>query len=297
MTTCRRLLLVLLAAACVFAPLEASLDIARDSPSASARSQQFRQPPPYRILVSNDDGVRAPGLAAVAQALQAIGTPIVVAPADNQTGKGHSIATAEPVLRQDLTLPNGLPAIGLSTTPATTVNIAIRNILNPAPDLVVSGVNPGYNFGHSIHMSGTVGAARMAAMLGVPAIAISQAAEVFQKEMVFAAEEAIWVARRVKAWGLPPGTFLNVNVPPMPPGGYKGYMITTQAMSRGGEESFAEQKNPRGQVLYWNLWKEGGTAAEGTDMWAVANGWVSVTPMTVDTTDPKQFNALKEIFK
>jgi 5'-nucleotidase len=137
----------------------------------------------------------------------------------------------------------------------------------------------------------------MAAMLGVPAISVSMAAEVFQKELVFAAEEAIWVARRVKAWGLPPNTFLNVNVPPMPQGGYKGYMITTQAMARGGEESFGEQKNPRGQTVYWNLWKEGGTAADGTDMWAVANGWVSVTPMSVDTTDRSQFNALKEIFK
>lgn len=279
----RRSLIVLLAAVCLLlAPL---------------RAQQFRQPPPYRILVSNDDGVRAPGIAAVAQALQAIGTPIIVAPAENQTGKGHGIVTTEPVFRQDLTLPNGLPAIGLTATPASTVNIAIKNIVTPLPDLVVAGVNPGYNFGYSVSMSGTVGAARMAAMLGVPAIAISQAAEAFSKEMVFAAEEAIWVARRVKAYGLPPGTFLNVNVPPMPPGGYKGYMITTQAMARGGDESFGEQKNPQGRTVYWNVWKEGGTAAEGTDMWAVANGWVSVTPMRVNETDASQIETLRGIFK
>ena len=98
-----RTLLVLLVAVCLLAP---------------AGAQQFRQPPPYRILVTNDDGVRAPGIAAVAQALQAIGTPIIVAPAENQTGKVHSIVTSEPVFRQDLTLPNGLPAIGLSATPA-----------------------------------------------------------------------------------------------------------------------------------------------------------------------------------
>jgi 5'-nucleotidase len=277
-----RLLLVLVVAARLLSPVDA---------------QQFRQPPPYRILITNDDGVRAPGIAAVAQALQAIGTPIIVAPADNQTGTGHSIVTSEPVFRQDVTLPNGLPAIGLSATPASAVNIAIKNIVTPRPDLVVSGVNPGYNFGFSVSMSGTVGAARMAAMLGVPAIAISQAAEVFQKEIVFAAEEAIWVARRVKAYGLPPNTFLNVNVPPMPPGGYKGYMITTQAVARGGEEAFVEEKNPQGRTLYWNVWKEGGTAAEGTDMWAVANGWVSVTPMRIGETDITQFDALRTIFK
>src|ERR671911_2625976 len=118
-----RTLFVLLVAVCLLAP---------------AGAQQFRQPPPYRILVVNDDGVRAPGIAAVAQALQAIGTPIVVGPADNQTGKGHSIITTETVFREDLTLPNGLPAIGLTATPASVVNIALRNIVMPRPDLVVS---------------------------------------------------------------------------------------------------------------------------------------------------------------
>src|SRR6185369_11393178 len=180
-----RLFLALLLSAFLLAPTDA---------------QQFRQPPPYRILVVNDDGVRAPGIAAVAQALQAIGTPIIVGPADNQTGKGHSIVTTEPVFREQLTLPNGLPAIGLTATPASTVAIALKNIVKPLPDLVVSGVNPGYNYGYSVMMAGTVGAARMAAMLGVPAIAISQDAVAFQKELVFAAEEAIWVARRVKAY-------------------------------------------------------------------------------------------------
>src|SRR5512134_3657632 len=109
-----RTLLVLLVAVCLLAP---------------AGAQQFRQPPPYRILITNDDGVRAPGVAAVAQALQAIGSPIIVAPLDNQTGTGHSIVTTEPVFRQDLTLPNGLPAIGLTATPASAVNIAIKNIV------------------------------------------------------------------------------------------------------------------------------------------------------------------------
>ncbi len=122
-----RILVVLLLAVCLLAPL-------------GAQQLQLRQPPPYRILVSNDDGVRAPVLAAIASILQLIGTPIIVAPADNQTGKGHSIVTTEPVFREDLTLPNGLRAIGLTATPATTVNIALRNIVTPAPDLVVSGI-------------------------------------------------------------------------------------------------------------------------------------------------------------
>ena len=279
-----RTLLVLLFAVCLLAP---------------AGAQQFRQPPPYRILVVNDDGVRAPGIAAVAQALQVIGTPMIVAPADNQTGKGHSIVTTETVWREDLRLPNGLPAIGLTATPASVVNIAIRNIAMPRPDLVVSGVNTEYNLGLSTEVSGTVGAAREAARHGIPAIAVSMSGAVFPKELVYAAEEAVWVARRVKQWGLPPNTFLNVNVPAMPQGGYKGYMITRQGQVRTGTESFVEVKHPSGRTIYWNVYTERKSEPqpEGTDFWAVENGWVSVTPMNIDETDPSQFEALRQIFK
>ena len=165
---------------------------------------QLRQPPPYRILVTNDDGVRAPGIAAIAQILQAIGTPIIVAPADNQSGKGHSIITTEPVFREDLTLPNGLRAIGLTATPASTVNIALRNIVMPRPDLVVAGINRGHNLGLSPYVSGTVSAAREATIHGVPAIAASLSASATTPDLVFAAEEVFGVARRVKQYGLPP---------------------------------------------------------------------------------------------
>jgi 5'-nucleotidase len=262
-------------------------------------AQQFRQPPPYRILVTNDDGVNAPGLAAVAQALQAIGTPIVVAPADNQTGKGQSIITSEAVFRQDLTLPNGLPAIGLTATPASAVNIAIRNILMPRPDLVVSGVNTEYNLGLSTQVSGTVGAAREAARFGIPAIAASMSGAAFPKDLVYAAEEVVWVARRVKQWGLAPNTFLNVNIPGVPADGYRGYMITRQGQVRTGTESFVEMKHPSGRTIYWNQYTERKSEPqpEGTDFWAVQNGWVSVTPMKIDETDTSQFDALRTIFK
>jgi 5'-nucleotidase len=261
------------------------------------RAQQRPQPPPYRILISNDDGVRAPGIAIVAQTLQAIGQVIIVAPAENQSGKGHSIVTTEPVFRTDLTLSNGLKAISLTATPATTVNVAISNIVTPKPDLVVSGINRGYNVGYSSYLSGTVGAARQGAMMGVPAIATSLAETGTQRDYVFAAEEVLGVARRVKQYGLPPNTFLNVNIPVMPADGYKGYMITTQALQQGGKESFVETKHPSGRSIYWNQFEEGGTGPQGTDMWAVSNGYVSVTPMKIGETDPSQMDALRAIFK
>jgi 5'-nucleotidase len=278
----RRVFFPLLLALCLLAPIGA---------------QQRQAPPPYRILVSNDDGVRAPGIAAVAQILQAIGDVVIIAPAENQSGKGHSIVTSEPIFRDDLTLPNGLKAIGLTATPASTVNVAIRNIVSPKPDLVVSGINFGYNLAYSAYLSGTVGAAREGAMHGIPAIAASLAAAGAPRDFVAAAEEVLGVARRVKQYGLPPNTFLNVNIPPVPAGGYKGYMVTTQAMMRGGDESFAEMKHPSGRTIYWNVYKEGATAPNGTDIWAVENGYVSVTPMKIGETDVAFTETLRSWFK
>jgi len=258
-----------------------------------------QQPQPYRILVSNDDGVRAPGIAALAQILQAIGEVTIVAPSENQSGKSHSIVTSEPVWREDVTLPSGFAAIGLTATPASVMNIALLNIANnPRPDLVVTGINRGYNIAHSAYLAGTVGGARQAAMLGVPAIATSLAEAATPAGFGAAAEEVLGVARRAKQHGLPRGTFLNVNIPPMPAGGYKGYLVTRQAMVRGGKESFAEMKHPgTGRTIYWNVWQEGDTAEEGTDVWAVANGYVSVTPMKLDETDTSRLDAVRAWFK
>ncbi len=264
---------------------------------ASASAQPRPQPPPYRILISNDDGVRAPGIAAVAMILQAIGDVIIVGPAENQSGKGHSITITEPIYRENLTLPNGLKAIGLSATPATTVNVAIRNIVTPRPDLVVAGINRGYNLGYDAYLSGTVGAARQGAIHGIPAIAASLADAGAPRDVVYAAVEVLGVARRVKQYGLAANTFLNVNIPARPADGYKGYQITTQAASHGGRESFAETTHPDGRSIYWNRYVEGAKGPAGTDLWAVDNGYVSVTPMKLSEMDPSQVERLREIFK
>jgi len=249
----------------------------------------------YRILVINDDGVRAPGLAAVAQILQAIGDVTIVAPADNQSGRGHAITIAEPMFRQEVTLPNGLRAIGVTATPASTMKVALHAIVKPPPDLVVSGINRGYNLGLSAYVSGTVGAAREAAMAGIPAIAASTTGTV--GDYGFAAEEVLGVARRVKQYGLPRHSFLNVNIPSPRPEPYKGYLVTAQAMTPGGDERFVEDTHPSGRTFYWNLFTEGGTAPEGTDVWAVANGYVSVTPMQVGEEAAAVREALRGWFK
>ena len=186
--------------------------------------------------------------------------------------------------------------IGSMATPATTVNVAIRNIVQPLPDLVVSGINRGYNLGYSAYLSGTVGAAREAAMHGVPAIAASVQEEDANRNYGNAAEEVLGVARRVKQYGLPKYTFLNVNVPAMPAGGYRGYRITTQALQHGGEERFVETPHPSGRTVYWNVYKEGATAPEGTDIHAVSEGYVSVTPLTIDLTNHAALDGLRNWF-
>ena len=268
---------------------------ARGSSSPSLPSSR----PPYRILISNDDGVRAPGIAAVAQILQAIGQVIIVAPAENQSGKGHSIVTSEPILREDLTLPNGLKAIGLTATPATTVNVAIRNIVMPLPDLVVSGINRGYNLGYTAYLSGTVGAAREAAMHGVPAIAASVQEDGANRNYGNAAEEVLGVARRVKQDGLPRNTFLNVNVPAMP--ARRLSRLPRHHTSHAAEWRGAIRRDDHILVgpncLLERVQGRRATASEGTDIHAVNEGYVSVTPMKLGETDPSQFEALRAIFK
>jgi 5'-nucleotidase len=241
--------------------------------------------------------VRAPGIAALAQVLQAIGQVVIVAPSTNQSGTGHSIVTTAPIFREELTLPNGLKAIGLTATPATTVNIAVRNILTPKPDLLVSGINRGYNLGFSSYLSGTVGAAREGAMHGIPAVAVSLDEDGTPRDYFNAAEEALGVARRVKQYGLPANTYLNVNIPPMPQGGYRGYQVTSQARQPEGDERFVEMTHPSGRTIYWNMFTPGGSGPPGTDMRAVSDGYVSVTPMKLGETDDSQFEALRAIFK
>lgn len=253
------------------------------------------QSPAYRMLITNDDGVHASGLAAVAQVLQAIGQVIIVAPATDRDGANH--LSRDPIYRDDLTLPNGLRAVGLSATPATTVAVALGRLLTPGPDLVVSGLDRGYALGTSTFVSGTVAAALEAAARGIPAIAVSLDDAAPANDLVFAAEEVLGVARRVKQYGLPAGTFLNVNIPPRSAGGYRGYQITTRSDGSGVPMRLVEAQHPSGQTIYWSLPGEGVAAPQGTDIRAVTEGYVSVTPVTLGGTDHAQIGQLRAIFE
>lgn len=250
---------------------------------------------PYRILVVNDDGVRAPGLLALARALAPLGEITIVAPAENQSGKGHSISITDPIYADPVELAGGLRGWALAATPASCVKVALGALMPERPDLVVSGINRGYNLGMVAYVSGTVGAAREAVLEGVPAVAASLAADA-HPDYDAAAAMVRRVVELVKVRGLPTGVFLNVNVPAgsLEALGSRGLRVTRQS-AQSGAERFEAQASPRGRRYYWSVWQEPTADAEGTDVWAVEHGYVAVTPLHAGEFDAAAFEAWKDV--
>lgn len=258
-----------------------------------ATTPAAQTPRPYRILVTNDDGVRAPGILALAQALQPLGEITIAAPAENQSGKGHSIVTSDPIFVDQVTLAGGLRAFSIVATPATCVKVGVRALMSERPDLVVSGINRGYNLGMVTYVSGTVGAAREAALLGIPAIASSLSVD--ETNYAAGAELVRRVAEMVRQTGLEAGVLLNVNIPPGPMTAIKGIRMTRQS-SQSGQERFEEQRSPTGRRMFWSIWKEPTGDADGTDVWATEHGYAAVTPLRATEFDAKTYDAWRGRF-
>ena len=285
----RSLFLYLVAAcACVHAVPATPSGTAASSSAPSASAPTTAPQRPYRILVTNDDGVRAPGILAVAQALQPLGEITIAAPSENQSGKGHSIVTSDPIFVDQVTLTGGLHGYSIIATPATCVKVGVRALMSSRPDLVVSGINRGYNLGMVTYVSGTVGAAREAALMGIPAIASSLSAEETNYEA--AAGIVRQVADMVRQRGLDPGVLLNVNVPPGLQASIKGMRLTRQS-AQSGEERFEEQRSPTGRRMFWSIWKDPTGDVEGTDVWATDHGFVAITPLRATEFDAKTYDA------
>jgi 5'-nucleotidase len=249
---------------------------------------------PFRILVTNDDGVRAPGILAVAEALKAVGEVSIVAPNENQSGKGHSISITDPVYVDQVSLPAGLTALSLTATPASCVKLALLSLLKERPHLVVSGINRGYNLGMTAYVSGTVGAAREAALHGIPAIASSMDTANNWNDYTAAAKFTADVAALVKKQGLPPGIFINMNVPTGAP---KGLRVTTQS-SMMGHETWVEHTNPRGRRYFWNDYRDSDKdSVAGTDVALAAEGFVTVVALRAGEYDAAATGTLKTLIK
>lgn len=238
------------------------------------------------ILVSNDDGIDAPGLVSLVAALAGLGNIHVVAPIDEQSAVGHAITIRSPVRARPWQLmgdPEHVAAHAVTGTPADCVKIAVDKLLPRQPDIVVSGINRGPNTAVNIIYSGTVSAATEASILGIDALAFSLC-NYRAKDYEVAGRVARHIVENVLADGLPDGILLNVNIPDLPFDEIAGFEVTRQARSMW-EESFVERMDPFNERYYWlsgtfvNL-DEG----PDTDIGAVERGYVSITPIQHDLT-------------
>ena len=249
---------------------------------AAACGRAAPEPPaarPLSILVTNDDGIEAPGIAAVAEALRPLGTVTVAAPDRGRSGSSHSVTSDRPIAVRESDR-GGQRWIAVDALPPTCVRLAVEMLLDAKPDLVVSGINAGENLGAVTFYSGTVGAAREAALLGFPAIAVNLGRG---DGMDYAAAAAVSAAivRGLGRDGIARGTFLNVNVPPLPLERLRGIRFTRQD-TRAPLDIYKKTVFADGTTEFLPGWRHLEPAGQDTDIWAVRNGFVSVSVFGID---------------
>jgi 5'-nucleotidase len=251
-----------------------------------------------RILVTNDDGIHAPGLEVLERIARALSDDVwVCAPAEEQSGAGHSLTLSRPVrLRR-----HDERRFSVSGTPTDAVMMALRKLLDPSPDLVLSGINRGANLGDDITYSGTVSAAIEGALAGIRSIALSQvyAREGMGDAVPFAAAEA-WgpkVLAPLLDAPFAPRTLVNVNFPALAPDAVKGVRVVRQGFHDYLRGSIVEGTDPRGYPYFWfGLHDIERTPGHQSDLEAIADGFVSVTPLQLDLTHEPALAALGERF-
>ena len=246
-----------------------------------------------KILVSNDDGIDSAGIAALQKSLSEIAEVTVVAPRFEQSAVGHGITMQIPVRVTEYYKNGNFFGYAVDGTPADCIKMGIRNILKESPDLVVSGINNGSNTAINIIYSGTVSAAREAAIMDVPSIAVSVTSHRV-KHFEYAAEVAKMLVLKVKEKGLPLGTLLNVNVPDLPEDKIEGILITKQGKSKW-DDIYEKRTDPYGRDYYWLVGEMTNADTNlDVDQVAIKKNFVSVTPIHFDLTDYETFNSLKK---
>src|SRR5512143_3790032 len=249
------------------------------------------------ILVTNDDGVQAPGLLALAGEMRNLGQVTVFAPDHNWSASGHVKTMERPLRAYKVTLADGTPALSTDGAPSDAVALALLGMVKEKVDLVVSGINPHENIGHDVTYSGTVTAAMEAVIGSVPGMAISlHAPDGFRGVLDYstAARVARLIAEKVASTRLPEGVFLNVNVPYLQMDQIKGFQITRQGL-RVYRDALDSRVDPRGRPYYW-IGGEFPTAlpADGTDFGAIQAGYVSITPLQLDLTSYEAMEKMKD---
>ena len=243
-----------------------------------------------RILLSNDDGIFAPGLSALHAAVKRFGEVTVIAPESARSASGHSITIHKPLVVQHVP-PNGpeeFAGISVDGSPADCVRLAIRRLLPEPPELVCTGINAGANVGINVFYSGTVAAAAEAAILGIPAVAFSADAAAEPIDYARVSRLAGELLGRIMEVTLSPGDLLNVNFPALTGEELRGVRVVPQSNVEI-EDAYHRETDSAGQVSY-QLGKDYrfGPAGEGTDVSVLAAGYVTITPLRVDMTNHAQ---------
>jgi 5'-nucleotidase len=241
-----------------------------------------------RILVTNDDGYRSEGIHALAKALGNVGDVTIVAPVLEASAIGHALTLRHPLRLESI----ADRVFAVDGTPTDCVNVAIAHVFKGLPDLVVSGINKGWNLGDDVTYSGTVAGALEGALLGIPSIAASLRHTRGDYDFTHAARAAALIAEAILQRPLPARTFLNINVPKGQP---KGYRVTVQA-TRNHITSVVERHDPKGRPYYWieegqNDWHP----HDRSDYQAVRDGYVSITPLHPDLTAHHALEAVEAL--
>ncbi|TLY28575.1 MAG: 5'/3'-nucleotidase SurE [Ignavibacteria bacterium] len=238
-----------------------------------------------RILVSNDDGIDAPGIAGLTHELKKLGDVTVVAPDKQRSAVGHAITVNYPLRAKEFSKNGTFFGYAVEGTPADCVKLAVRSLLKEKPDILVSGVNHGSNTAINIIYSGTVSAATEGTVLGIPSIAVSLSTWGKEPDFRFASKFSRILAAFVAGEGLPHGTLLNVNIPAVTEKEIRGVRLTRQGKTRW-DDTFDVRRDPNNKEYYWLTGKlQVMDESEDTDEIAVMNRYISITPIHYDLTD------------
>ena len=247
----------------------------------------------FHVLISNDDGIDAPGILALVLEMKKIASVTVVAPDRQQSAVGHAITMNYPLRAVPFRKNGEFFGYAVDGTPADAVKLGVRFLLKQKPDLLISGINHGSNTAINILYSGTVSAATEGTVLGIPSIAVSLTTH-DQADFSYAAKFAARLAGRVVAEGLPQGTLLNVNVPAVPEEKISGVRVTRQGNS-SWEDTFDVRRDPAGREYFWLT---GSMAIRDTDpetdQIAVRDNFISVTPIHYELTDRALLERMKQ---
>jgi 5'-nucleotidase len=238
------------------------------------------------ILLTNDDGIYAPGLLAIYRELTKLGEVHVVAPETVQSATGHGITLSAPLLTSKVTIADGFTGTAVGGRPADCVKLAVAKLLPRAPDLVVSGINSGANVGINVIYSGTVAAAIEAAFLGLPSIALSL---YLRSEIPIDYARTAMLSRQIieqcLANGLRGGQCVSVNLPPLRKGEMPAGVRVVRQCTRAWADAYDQRADPRGRMYFWNssVFTLGETERD-TDVAALRDGYITVTPLQFDMT-------------